>query len=254
MEEEVDPKNIVGSIVKGAQLLELFRTDRRELSLSEFTAESGFNKTTTFRLLRTLVSVGWLVRSESGGYRLGPRVMALGGIARSDLDLRSEALPFLRHLAAELGDTAFLMVPGQLGAVTIETVVGANPLQVHGLSAGSVMPYHVAAGPVVLAAYSPELESLVLGMERRSYTDRTISETEPLRARFAEVREQGYCLSSEDYIVGVGAVAAPVSGADGRLVASLSVGGPVDRFRGEQRDRAIELVIEAARQFSRQLA
>src|SRR5262245_5192955 len=146
MDGEIDPKNIVGSIIKGARLLDLYSTDRREISLNEFTHECGYNKTTTHRLLQTLVAVGWLVRSANGGYRLGARMLVLGAIARADLDLRNEALPFMRELTDELGDTAFLMVPGPQGAVVIETIVGGNPVQVHGLAVGSVLPYHVAAG------------------------------------------------------------------------------------------------------------
>ena len=75
METDLDPKNIVGSIIKGSRLLDLYTTERRELSLSEFATETGFNKTTTYRLLQTLVAVGWLVRSSGGGYRLGTRLL-----------------------------------------------------------------------------------------------------------------------------------------------------------------------------------
>jgi DNA-binding IclR family transcriptional regulator len=99
MTADIDPKNIVGSIIKGARLLDLYSTDRRDISLNEFTKEVGYNKTTTHRLLQTLVAVGWLVRSSSGGYRLGARMLVLGAIARADLDLRNEALPFMRKLA-----------------------------------------------------------------------------------------------------------------------------------------------------------
>lgn len=227
--------------------------ERRELSLGEITSESGYNKTTTYRLLQTLVSVGWLVRSPKSGYRLGARMLALGAIARADLDLRNEALPFMQRLADELGDTAFLMVPGQQGAVTIETVVGRNPVQVHGLAPGSVLPYHVAAGPVVLAAFSADLADLAVEHGLRRYTDRTVCDPDRLDARLAQVREDGYAVSMEDFIDGVGAVAAPVLGPDGLPVASLSVGGPTSQFADGLRDNAIELVTSLAAALSGRL-
>ena len=170
MEPELDPKNVVGSIVKAAHLLDLFSTDRRDVSLGEFTRATGYNKTTAYRLLQTLVSIEWLIRSKSGGYRLGPKLLVLGAIARADLDLRNEALPYMQKLADEFGDTAFLMVPGQHGAVTVETVVGQNPVRVHGLTVGSGCPHHVAAGPVVLAAFSSAIEAAVLAGERTRFT------------------------------------------------------------------------------------
>ncbi|WP_019930197.1 IclR family transcriptional regulator [Nocardia sp. BMG111209] len=250
MEPDIDPKNIVGSIIKGSRLLDLYTTDRRELSLGEFTRETGYNKTTTYRLLQTLVAVGWLVRSAKGDYRLGPRLLVLGAIARADLDLRNEALPFMQRLADEFGDTAFLMVPGQHGAVTIETCVGSNPVRVHGLAVGAVIPYHVAAGPVVLAAFSPELEAAALAGERRRFTPGSTTDEAALRAKFAEVRAQGYAFSTEDYIEDVCAVAAPVFGPDGCAVASLSVGGPANRFADGLRERAVARVVELAADLS----
>ncbi|MBD5831125.1 IclR family transcriptional regulator [Janibacter melonis] len=253
MNADSSSKSTVGSVVKAARLLELFSMDQPEMTLGELTAGSGYNKTTTHRLLQTLVGVGWLVRAEGGGYRLGGQLLALGGIARAGIDLRAEALPVLRHLAHELGDTAFLMVPGRVGAVMIESVVGSNPLQVHGLTAGSILPYHVAAGPVVLVAYSPELEEAVLAGDRVAYTEHTVCDVEALRTRLAEVRKAGYAVSREDYIVGVGAVAAPVLAADGTPVASLSMGGPVSQFEGERLERAIGLVAQAAEDLGRHL-
>lgn len=246
METDVDPKNIVGSIIKGSRLLDLYTTERRELSLSEFATETGFNKTTTYRLLQTLVAVGWLVRSASGGYRLGTRLLVLGAIARADLDLRREALPLMHQLADELGDTAFLMVPGPQGAVIIETVVGDNPVQVAGLTPGSVLPFHVAAGPVALAAFNPEVETSLLALPHRQFTSHTATSEADLRRKLQDTRDQGYALSVEDYVEGVAAVAAPVLGTDGVAVAALSVGGPLASFSDARREHTITLVVEAA--------
>lgn len=248
--QELDPKNIVGSIIKASRLLDLFTMERREVSLGEFTSESGYNKTTAYRLLQTLVTAGWLVRSAAGGYRLGTRPLVLGAIARTDLELRNEALPYMQELADEFGDTAFLMVPGPQGAVTIETVAGGNPVRVHGLSLGSVLPYHVAAAPVVLAAFSPKIEAEVLGGDLKRYTGKTTVTKVALRAKFAEVRERGFATSMEDYADDVAAVAAPVLAADGTAIAALSVGGPANRFTDLLRAVTLARVMEYARALS----
>lgn len=250
MDPELDPKNIVGSIIKASRLLDLFSTERRVISLGEFSRETGFNKTTAYRLLQTLVVAGWLVRNGSGEYRLGARLLVLGAIARADLDLRNEALPYMQRLADEFGDTAFLMVPGPHGAVTIETVVGTNPVRVHGLSVGSVLPYHVAAGPAVLAAFNASIEAEVLADKRKRYTPLTVVAQAALRAKFAEVRQQGFAVSMEDYIADVAAVAAPVLAADGTAVAALSVGGPANRFADGPRERTIARVVGYARELT----
>ncbi len=242
----MDPKNVVGSLIKASRLLDVFSTDSRDVSLAEFTRAAGYNKTTTYRLLQTMVGIGWLVRSSSGGYRLGPQLLVLGAVARADLDLRNEALPYMQRLADEFGDTAFLMVPAPHGAVVIETVVGANPIRVHGLSAGSVLPYHVGAGPVVLAAFSPDIELALLAGKRERFTLHSMTTKAALQARFAAVRKLGHAVSLEDYLPDVAAVAAPILGGDGRAVAALSVGGPANRFANGRHVQPAARVVELA--------
>lgn len=250
MVHENDPKNIVSSILKAGRLLESFSVDRREVSLGEFTHETGLNKTTTYRLLQTLVTSGFLVRSSSGGYRLGMRLLYLGAIARADLDLRSAALPLMRGLADEFGDTAFLMIPGTKGAVTIETVVGRNPLRIHGVTVGTVLPYHVAAGPVVIAAFAPEIEARTLSSERAKLTPHTMTAATTLKKRFADVREAGFALSTEDYVVDVAAVAAPVLDDQGVAIAAISVGGAASTFREPRLAEIVKRVQYMAKKLS----
>jgi DNA-binding IclR family transcriptional regulator len=248
-----DPKNIVGSIIKASSLMDLFTLDRRQLGLNEFAREVGYNKTTTYRLLQTLVAAGWLVRSTSGTYRLGPRPLVLGAIARADLDLRNEALPFMQALSEEFGDTAFLMIPGDRGAVTIEAIQGGNPIRVHGVGVGTTLPYHVAAGPVVLAAFSSEIEAEILAQERTRFTKQTTMARGALRSKFAQVRKDGYSVSLEDYVDDVAAVAAPVLDRSGTATAALSVGGPSNHFAEPLLSRIVERVCFMAAQLSEKL-
>jgi DNA-binding IclR family transcriptional regulator len=254
MPGQTDPKNVVGSIIKASRLLDLFTLDRREISLNEFTREAGYNKTTTYRLLQTLVTAGWLVRDvNGGGYRLGTKMLVLGAIARADLDLRDQAMPYMQALSDEFGDTAFLMVPGEHGAVTIEAIQGANPVRVHGVGVGTVLPYYVAAAPVVLAAFSPELEARVLAEDRTRFTRETAISKAALRSKFARVREHGYAVSLEDFADDVAAVAAPIFDPGGAPIAALSVGGPANHFAEPLRSRVIERVLALAEQLSEQM-
>jgi DNA-binding IclR family transcriptional regulator len=245
-----DSKNIVGSVVKAARLLNSFSVERPEVTLSEFTEDTGLNKTTVYRLLQTMLSCGWLTRTKSGSYRLGMPMLYLGAIARGNLDLRNEAVPLMRRLSEEFGDTSFLMIPGPHGAVTIELVVGRNPVRIHGVTVGSVLPYHVAAGPVAIAAFTPEIEARVLESDPPRLTSHTVSSRADLTRYFARVREAGYVVSFEDYIEDVAAVAAPVLNGDGIAIAALSLGGPASRFQDPMLSRAVDRVCAMARELS----
>lgn len=255
MAEDTDSKNIVQSIIKAALLLDCFTVEWREVALGEFAAATGYNKTTTYRLLQSLISAGYLTRTPTGKYRLSVKILQLGAIARADLDLRREALPVMRKLAEEFGDTAFLMLPDTKGAVVVEAIVGRNPVRIHAVMAGTVLPYHVAAGPIVLAAFNPAIEERVFASARLRLTDQTVTDNVELRARYGDVRERGYALSVEDFVEEVSAVAAPVVGADGCAIASLSLGGAAVYFQDQKvLDAMIQRVREAAFEVSERMS
>lgn len=246
-------RNHVGSVIKAVRLLDGFSVERRVLTLQDFTTATGMNKTTVYRLLQTLVAAGMLVRAENGAYRLGAKALRLGAIARADLDLRAEALPFLQALADEFGDTAFLMIPGDLGAVTIEAIGGTSPVRIHGVSAGTVLPYHVAAGPTVIAAFHPEIADRVLASAKTRSTSRTLTDPDELAARLERVRRDGYAISAEDFIDEISAVGAPVRDDTGEVVGSLSLGGPSSHFGAGDLPRIIDRVTAAAGDLSARL-
>jgi DNA-binding IclR family transcriptional regulator len=103
---------------------------------------------------------------------------------------------------------------------------------------------------VVLAAYAPEIEAEVLAGERVRLTPRSTVAKTAVRVKFAEVRRAGYAVSIEDYMTDVSAVAAPVLDASGRAIASLSVGGPANRFTEPGLDQIIAKVKEFADELS----
>lgn len=253
MEARTDPKSVVGSVIKATRLLNSFRVDRPEVTLSEFTHDTGLNKTTVYRLLQTLLSCGWLIRTDSGAYALGTPLLYLGAIARGHRDLRNEAVPLMRQLSEEFGDTSFLMVPGPDGAVVIEVIVGRNPVRIHGVTVGSVLPYHVAAGPVAIAAFSPEVEERVLSAQRTKFTTHSVTTEAALRRHFETVRSVGHVVSGEDYIEDVAAVAAPVLGADGVAIAALSMGGPATRYQEPMLSKAVDRVKALAQDLSERM-
>lgn len=250
MESSGADRNLVGSVLKAVTLLDSFSVDRSVVTLHDVTADTGMNKTTAYRLLQTLVAAGVVVRADNGGYRLGPKILHLGAIARADLDLRAEALPLMQELAAEFGDTAFLMVPGESGAVTIEVLGGASPVRIHGIVAGTVLPYHVAAGPTVIAAFRPEVEERLLASSPEPVTARTLTTPDDLVARLERVRRDGYAVSAGDFIDEIAAVGAPVRDDSGEVVGALSLGGPASHFGAGHLERIIERVRAAAAELS----
>lgn len=244
-------KDVVAAVVKACQLLEHFDADRPVWTLAELTTASRMNKTTVFRLMATLQHAGWVAREPGGAYRLQMRVFAVGSAAVAGFDFRTAAHPVLAELAAEFGDTAFLMVPADEGAVCIDRVEGGNPLAVAGIGIGTVLPYHAAAGPMMMLALSPELRSRWITAVLPAFTDRTVVDRETLTAHLDAAARYGHVVSDGDYLDGVAAVAAPVIGESGAVAATVSLGGRNELFRGDLLTAKVAAVRSAAGKLSR---
>ncbi|WP_459547511.1 IclR family transcriptional regulator [Nocardia sp. X0981] len=244
-------RDVVGAVLKACTLLGHFSADRPVWGLNDLTTASGMNKTTVYRLMATLIQAGWVDRTEEGAYRVAMPVFEIGSAALAKLDIRSAAKPFMSELATTFGNTAYLMVPAEQGAVCIDLLEGHNSLVVAGINVGSVMPYHAAAGPTVMLAHSKALRDRWVDAGLPAITERTVTDVELLVEHLDKIREAGYSLSNSDYLPGVAAVGAPIFGRDGSVVASISVGGRAEEFEGEELAAKIEKVREAGARITR---
>lgn len=238
--EGVDRRNVVASVLKSCSVVEVLGGGRSEYTVGEVAAATGLGKTTAHRLLSTLILAGWVERGPRNGYRLSITMLRLAHAAQRHFSIRDEALPFLRDLAGAFGDTAFLMVPTDSGAVIVEMVEGNSPLKVNTVSVGTVLPFHVGGGATVMAAYVPEIRERVLQRPREQFTERTDTSVQALEARYERIRADGYVLASEDLNNGVAVVSAPVFDRSGDLICTLSLGGASAGFEGERLARVVE--------------
>ncbi|GAA2863031.1 IclR family transcriptional regulator [Pseudonocardia halophobica] len=243
--EEAGGRETVGSVLRACALLGHFGADRPVITLAELTALSGLNKPTVHRLMTTFVEAGWVSRDAAGAYRIRMPLFAIGAAALAEFDLRAEARPALEALAAEFGDTAFLMVPAEAGAVCIDRVEGGKPLVLAAVGIGTVLPYHAAAAPVAMVAFDPTIRARVLAEPLPAFTSETHVDPAEFAAHLEHVRAEGVSRSRDDYLTGVSAVAAPILGHHGSLVATLSLGGRSEDFAGaagESRAAAVRAV------------
>ena len=95
-------KDHIKSIEKCFVILDCLHARRRLLTLEEITRITGYKKTTCFRLLKTLRTLGLVELSPATKkYRYGPRMAALGLSALKNMNLRNAALPILQQLRDE---------------------------------------------------------------------------------------------------------------------------------------------------------
>ena len=247
-------REVVSSVLRALRLLDCFERGHPELTLPEFVRRGGYPKTTTYRLLITLESAGWLDRSPSGAFRLTMKPFRLGSILIDSLDLRLEAAPVMAKLVAQCDETAYLVVAAGSHAVCLERVEPAShPVRVADLTVGGSQPLHLGAGPRALLAFNEQ--ELLPGLVRdglSSRTEHSITTVAALAADLAETRRRGYSISDEDATLRVAAIGGPIFDASGRAVAALSFGGLRPRIL-PPRQAHIDALMQACRELSARL-
>lgn len=225
------------------------------IGVTEISRKLGMSKAVVHRILQSLVSRQLVVLDEdSRGYRLGPAAAALGAHALRNLDLRRAALPVLRRLQHETGETTTLSELLGTARVYLDQVPSLKEIKMT-VEVGRPFPLHAgASGKAILAFAPPGLRELVLGRPLPALTPLTPTRRTEIEAELARIEEAGTAISFGERQHGAGAVAAPVLGVDGYALGSISVCGPVDRFDEQTVEHMRPLVLKAAREISRALS
>lgn len=217
------------------------------MQLNDVATLAGLNKTTAHRLLRALQSEGLIDRNqETGGYCLGPALMALGVQALSSNTLRLRARPLLKRLADESGETATLEIPIDdsmliLDEVTGDHVVGATP------NVGTRWPIHATStGKAFMAFEENGLERL--GVELTALTNKTIVRRRELELQLGKIRRTGIAETVDELENGFTGVATIVRGSLGEVLGAMSICGPTQRLDDARRARLATALLHAAGQ------
>ena len=191
------------------------------------------------RILATLAAAGYVEhRPATGRYRLGPQVLRLSSHALGGLDLRAAARPHLDELVDETGETATLSVPGDPDAVTIDFVLSrASVASVARVGRPSIA-HATATGKVMLAFAAGRAPGRAAGPVHGAHDHRPGA----AGRRGCGRPPAGHAHASREREPDLNAVAVPVFGEPGELIAILGVQGPDTRFRVRAQDAAVPLL------------
>jgi DNA-binding IclR family transcriptional regulator len=253
MRDERESGGNLQSVRRALRALELIG-ELGELGVTELGRKLGVHKATASRLIATLAERGFVERDPiSEKYRLGFGLISLAGAAVGGNDLVRAARPILDDLAERTRETVNLGVLSAESVVYVDQVTGTRSI-VSVSWVGQRTPLHCTSNGKVLLAYATEADrERLLRAPLARLTPRTITDVRKLRAQLSEIRARGYAQTMEELEEGLNAVAAPVRGMGGDLVAALSVSGPAFRMRAVDLPRFGKLAAEAARAVSRRL-
>src|SRR5206468_7990132 len=174
---DAELKSTVLSLAKGFRVLELFTATEPELNLSEIALRAELDTGTAFRIIRTLVLLGYLEQAVGAKrYRLALKVIDLGFNAIARMDLHSLARPVLRSLVGPICEAASIGILDGADVVYIDRVqVGFSPLGItRGI--GSRVPAYCSAVGHAMLAYLPleHRQKILNSRERPKLTPNTL--------------------------------------------------------------------------------
>ncbi|MER6994908.1 IclR family transcriptional regulator C-terminal domain-containing protein [Streptomyces sp. NPDC000410] len=148
------------------------------------------------------------------------RLMELGSAVYHQDQVRAAAMPYLQQLhwatgltsqpaVLDEGKVVYLLQFGSRAGMPSRLLVGARP-----------QALHTVAGKALLAHTRCSPDAVHVDVPNR------------LRAELAHIRERGVAFDREEFVQGIGSVAAPViASEDSSALAAVSVSGPIDEMQ-----------------------
>ena len=229
-DEHKSPIQVIDRMMR---LLDVLAQHPEPLGLKQIAQYTGLHPSTAHRILSSMSADRFVDRIEPGSYRLGMRLLELGNLVKSRISVRELALPMMRELHAQTGETANLSVRHGDEIVYVErTSSGRSAMRVVHVI-GTRAPLHVtAAGKLFLLEEGfPRLRDYAKRTGLAEHTKNTLSSITLLERDLERVQRQGWASDNEEAEVGVRCVAAAIRDDAGHLVAALSLSTPADRMK-----------------------
>jgi DNA-binding IclR family transcriptional regulator len=250
-----DPSDYnVRAVERAARILTCFDNENPAMSLTEIAQAVDLHKSTTHRIVTTLLHYGFLERASDGQrYCLGIRLANLGFRVIQRMDIRREAIPVMRKLRDQWDETCDLSIYDDNHVFYIEVMHSNHALTIAAAVGQHLSAHCTASGKLFLANMkSQDLDSF---LERTldSHTCNTLTSPDELRSQLQQIREQGFSVDQEEYEAGICAVSAPIRDQSGAMVAALSIPSPTSRMTSTRITEISTALIEASQSISHRL-
>lgn len=243
------------NLEKGLAVLELLSYSHVGMTLQEIKIELEISQTTAYRMLNTMVRLGYLLYNDKiKKYRISKKVLAMGLRAIEEHDIFESVLPHIRDLRDQIKETVCYGVLGSEKVLFIEQAIGTHPF-CFVLAPGKVIDLHCSApGKAVLAFMEPSAkEAYLKTITYEKFNENTITSETDLVKELEQVAQCGYALDREEEMIGVVCVGAPIINCHGIPIGAIWFSGPRSRLNHATIVRYASLLLETTHTISYEL-
>ncbi len=243
--------NIILSVAKAMELLQLLSRSKKPLSLKELTGQCGYPKSTVFGLLTTMRTYDVVAQTSDGKYSLGLRLFEYGRQVERSWDISFVARPYMEHLCQQTGASVMLSVCEGGSVITLDQVETHGGLRIVS-DVGSRMPvYCTSQGKVFLAHMSRAgAEALLRAQHMTQFTPHTVTDVPALMREAEACRANGYAIENGEYKIGLRSISAPVYNVEGKAAYAVGVIGMFRSTGSEEFRAAVGRVCDTAAMIS----
>ena len=244
-------KGSIQVIERMMSLLDVLADSPEPASLKILAQTTGLHPSTAHRILAAMTATRLVERQDAGTYQLGIRLLELGNIVKSRINIRDIALPFMQQLHERIGEAINLGIRHDDEIIYAErTSSGRSLVRVVYLVGGRAPLHLTSVGKLFLAADTPEnVRAYAKRTGLPGKTPHSLTSLTALEKELDKIRRHDLAFDNEEAEIGLRCVAAPLRNDEGVIVAGLSVSAPTDRHSPEW----VAQVKETAEQISQAL-
>lgn len=216
------PEKKISAIEKSLIILSTFSIDRPSLSLKEICNMVGFNTSTTYRILHTLMEYGYVIRTADKNYCVGTTPLSLSVIYQKTNHL-TQISPIVDHIRDMCDETASFFIEQESSRICLYRAHSRDMIR-HNIDVGTKLELNRGASGRIILAYG----------QRRN--DKS--------GFFKNIRDKGYYVSVNEHNASLFAISKPILSDSGRFVGALTISGPISRFNEERKQYFLDLLTE----------
>jgi DNA-binding IclR family transcriptional regulator len=221
------------SVEKTMQIIEMLAKSNEPMRLSRLSREVEMPPSTVLRMLNTLVELGYAYQEneESRRYGLTLRFLHIGQMAAENFSIWNIAHPFLERVSRETGEAGCLAIKeiNEVRYIDVINVVNGT-LSIRQHIGGSGYLHSTGSGKLFLMQYSEKELDEYIQQGLPALTPHTLTTKRELMYELEKCRERGYAIDDQECEIGMCCVAAPLYDASQKVIASLSISGPISRM------------------------
>ena len=241
------------TLSKGCAILEHLIRARQAKRVSEISRELGLTKSNTFRLLQTLMQLGYVRQDAKRHYAATLKTWQVGRAYVESLNLRKLAAPEMVYLAEQTDETVYLAVPEDFRVIYIDKIDSPKPIRSWNPVGGEAPIHCVSFGKCIIATNYDAFRSKFSEPLPR-FTDRSITTFAKLDTDVQATRARGYAHDRGEFRDRVEGFASAIILPDGEAVGSIGVSLPDVNLAKRGEERTAALVVHAAASITRKLA